>query len=145
MNRSLISLADSPGPGPQNDPTPHPVVDRMIAMLHADPSLSGKQLSAPLGLSVSRLARLFKLQTGVSIVEYRHQLRFKRFFALLTKEGDRPPTLRLAARIAGFGSYAHFHRLFRSRWSMGPRESIRTGISAFAAAAGTQRGTGSVV
>jgi hypothetical protein len=35
------------------------MVDVMVAMFHVDPSLSGKELSERLGLSVSRLARGF--------------------------------------------------------------------------------------
>ncbi len=108
------------------------MVDVMVAMFHVDPSLSGKELSERLGLSVSRLARVFKREMGVSIVEYRNRLRFERFFALLT-EGERRPTLRQAARAAGFGSYAHFHRLFRARWRTGPREGFRNGIEALIA------------
>lgn len=120
---------------PPKPPLRHPAVDQMIALMRGDPSLSGKQLSPILGLSVSRLARLFKRQVGMSIVEYRNQARFERFFALLTETGGRPTTLRLAARMAGFGSYAHFHRLCRKRWNRGPRESIRlVGIRALAAA-----------
>ena len=105
------------------------MVDVMVAMFNVDPTLSGKQLSARLGLSVSRLARVFKRQLGVSIVEYRNRLRFERFFQVLNGEGGgRKPTLREAARAAGFGSYAHFHRLFRARWRTEPREGFRNGL-----------------
>lgn len=116
------------------------MVDVMVAMFQVDPSLSGKELSERLGLSVSRLARVFKRQMGVSIVEYRNRLRFERLFALLSEEPGRRPTLRQAARAAGFGSYAHFHRLFRARWQTGPREGFRQGIQALAASvpAGTR-------
>ncbi|MFL5304382.1 MAG: helix-turn-helix domain-containing protein [Polyangia bacterium] len=103
----------------------HPIVDAMADMLEGDPSLTGKELSARLGLSVSRLARVFKAQRGMSIVEYRHRLRFARFFALVTKQVNRPQTLMEAARIAGFGSYPHFHRLFCARWHKRPREMVR--------------------
>ncbi len=106
------------------------MVDVMVAMFNVDPSLSGKELSERLGLSVSRLARVFKRQMGVSIVEYRNRLRFERFFALVQEQGNRRPTLRQAARAAGFGSYAHFHRLFRARWRTGPREGFRSGVAA---------------
>ena len=99
----------------------------MAAMLESDPSLTGKELSARLGLSVSRLVRVFKAQRGMSIVEYRHRLRFARFFALVTKEGKRPQTLAQAAQIAGFGSYPHFHRLFCARWHKRPREMVGDG------------------
>lgn len=105
-------------------------------MFNVDPTLSGKELSERLGLSVSRLARLFKGQMGVSMVEYRNRLRFKRLFALLAVEDGRRPTLRQAVREAGFGSYAHFHRLFRARWHTGPRQGFRNGVALTAAASG---------
>jgi AraC-like DNA-binding protein len=108
------------------------MVDLMVALFQADPSLTGKEVSQRLGLSVSRLARLFKQQMGVSIVVYRNRLRFERFFAQFaeeaSREGRRRPTLRQAARTAGFGSYAHFHRLFRAQWSTGPRDGFRSGV-----------------
>lgn len=105
------------------------MVDVMVDMFKVDPTLSGKQLSERLGLSVSRLARVFKRQMGVSIVEYRNRLRFERFFELLGGDrSGRKLTLREAARAAGFGSYAHFHRLFRARWRTGPREGFRNGL-----------------
>lgn len=110
-------------------PVPRDVVKLMAAMFNVDPSLSGKQVSGRIGLSVSRLARLFKREMGVSIVEYRNRLRFERLFELLAVEKDRRPTLRQAARAAGFGSYAHFHRLFRARWNMGPRQGFRSGVA----------------
>lgn len=106
----------------------HQMVGVMVAMFNVDPTLSGKDLSARLGLSVSRLARVFKQQMGVSIVEYRNRLRFARFFELVDDaRTGRRPTLGQAARAAGFGSYAHFHRLFRARWRTAPRDSCRQG------------------
>ena len=100
------------------------VVALMTTMFELDPTLVGKQLGLHLDLSVSWLARVFKLNTGVSIVEFRNQLRFKRFFDLFRVEKSRRPTLRQAALDAGFGSYAHFHRLFRARWGVGPRAAL---------------------
>jgi len=116
--------------------SPRDVVQVMAAMFNVDPTLSGKELSERLGLSVSRLARLFKGQMGVSMVEYRNRLRFKRLFALLAVDDGRRPTLRQAVREAGFGSYAHFHRLFRARWHTGPRQGFRNGVALSAATSG---------
>ena len=94
----------------------------METLFRVDPSLTGKELSTRLGLSVSRLARVFKRDAGVSIVEYRNRIRFRKFFELLGDRHATRTTLRQAARAAGFGSYAHFHRLFRARWQVCPRE-----------------------
>ena len=94
----------------------------METLFRVDPSLTGKELSTRLGLSVSRLARVFKRDAGVSIVEYRNRIRFRKFFELLGDRHATRTTMRQAARAAGFGSYAHFHRLFRARWNVCPRE-----------------------
>ena len=48
-----------------------------------------------------------------SIVEYRNDLRIAAFLERLAARGG---NLREAARDAGFGSYAQFHRVFRARY-----------------------------
>jgi methylphosphotriester-DNA--protein-cysteine methyltransferase len=70
--------------GARAKPRKHAITEAMVAILECDPSLTGKELSARLGLSMSRLVRVFKAQRGMSIVEYRNRLRFARFFALVT-------------------------------------------------------------
>jgi AraC-like DNA-binding protein len=90
--------------------------------LAKDPSLSGKKLAASLGISLSRLARLFKRETGASLVDYRNQLRLERFQMLVDSGGD---NLLEAALSAGFGSYAQFHRVFRAWRGTTPREYLR--------------------
>jgi transcriptional regulator GlxA family with amidase domain len=68
-------------------------------------------LASRLDISVSRLARVFKAEMGMSLVEYRNRLRLERFQVLLDSGGD---NLLAAALAAGFGSYAQFHRVFRA-------------------------------
>jgi len=87
------------------------LVSAAVAMLGEDASLGGKEIADRLGISVSRLARVFKAEMGMSLVEYRNRLRLDRFGALL--EGGRSNLLE-AALNAGFGSYAQFHRVFRA-------------------------------
>ena len=129
-------------PAHSGEQAKQPIAEAIVALLDADPSLTGKELSTRLGLSVSRLVRVFKAQRGMSIVEYRHRLRFARFFSLVTKEGNPPQTLLQAARIAGFGSYPHFHRLFCARWHKRPRELIgdKTTLAIASAVAWAQGG-----
>ena len=100
----------------------HPAVRMMVALFQSDPSLSATDISPRVGLSVSRMARLFKREVGVSLVHYRNDLKMERFFRLVQDRGHRRPNLLLAALTAGFRSYGHFHRMFRSRWRVGPRE-----------------------
>ena len=71
--------------------------------------MGGKQIAAKLDISLSRLARVFKAQLGMSLVEYRNRLRLERFSALMAQGHT---NLLAAALAAGFGSYAQFHRVF---------------------------------
>jgi AraC-like DNA-binding protein len=102
--------------------TAHPVVVGTLRLLARDPSLGGKEIAADLGLSLSRLARVFKAEMGMSLVEYRNRLRLERFDVLLDAGGD---NLLEAALTAGFGSYSQFHRVFRALRGASPKEYIR--------------------
>ena len=103
-------------------PSKHRAVSATVTMLAKDPSLGGKQIAGELGISVSRLARVFKRDMGMSLVEYRNRLRLDRFWLLV--DGGRPSLLE-AALAAGFGSYAQFHRVFRAQRQVTPREYLR--------------------
>jgi methylphosphotriester-DNA--protein-cysteine methyltransferase len=104
------------------EPRKHRAVSATVSMLAKDPSLGGKQIAGELGISVSRLARVFKRDMGMSLVEYRNRLRLDRFWVLV--DGGRPSLLE-AALAAGFGSYAQFHRVFRAQRHLTPREYLR--------------------
>jgi AraC-like DNA-binding protein len=88
-----------------------PLVERVIRLLREENDRSLDELSRASGTSRSVLTRLFKRQTGLSILEYKNRLRVERFLALYA-DGERM-TLLDAALAAGFGSYAQFHRVFR--------------------------------
>lgn len=107
--------------GPLSSGT-HPVVLGTLRLLARDPSLGGKEIASDLGLSLSRLARVFKAEMGMSLVEYRNRLRLERFDVLLDAGGD---NLLEAALASGFGSYSQFHRVFRALRGMTPKEYLR--------------------
>jgi AraC-like DNA-binding protein len=108
-------------PTPEESPSRR-LVTSTVAMLAKDPAMGGKQIAARLDISLSRLARVFKSEMGMSLVEYRNRLRLDRFGVLL----DRGRTNLLeAALAAGFGSYAQFHRVFRALRHMTPREYLQ--------------------
>jgi len=93
-----------------------------VSMLSKDPTMGGKQIAARLDISLSRLARVFKAQLGMSLVEYRNRLRLERFSVLM----DQGRTNLLGAALAaGFGSYAQFHRVFRALRKTSPRNYLR--------------------
>ena len=106
----------------------HPAVERAVRLLLSDENSYGlPQLSRKAGLSPSRLSRLFKQQTGLSIVEFRNRQRMQRFLERyeLERDSGRQSTLLEAALDAGFGSYPQFHRVFREVTGCSPAEYQR--------------------
>jgi len=111
------------GPPATEESSSRRLVTSTVAMLAKDPAMGGKQIAGKLDISLSRLARVFKAEMGMSLVEYRNRLRLDRFAVLL----DRGRTNLLeAALAAGFGSYAQFHRVFRAMRRGTPREFLRS-------------------
>jgi AraC-like DNA-binding protein len=98
-----------------------PIVQRILSALNRDPVASGEFLAREMGISPGHLARSFKTEMGVSLVEYRNRLRVERFFATVDRGGS---NLQEAAQEAGFGSYAQFHRVFRKLLGTTPREYL---------------------
>lgn len=99
----------------------HPVVANMVRMLTQNPSLGGKDMASKCHVSLSRLARLFKEEMGMSLVDYRNRLRLARFLVLVDSGTS---NLLEAALAAGFGSYAQFHRVFRSAYGTTPQRYL---------------------
>lgn len=97
------------------------LVVRVVQALHDDPTLDGAELGRAFGVSPSKLTHRFKVDMGVSLVEYRNRLRLERFLARVDRGGG---NLLQAALDAGFGSYAQFHRVFRSMLGISPREHV---------------------
>lgn len=93
-----------------------------VAMLADEPAIDAAEMARRLDVGLGRLARVFKAEMGMSVVEYRNRVRLDRFDALLGKGGL---SLLEAALAAGFGSYAQFHRVFRRLRGATPREYVR--------------------
>jgi len=101
--------------------SPNGLAVSAVQALHDDVTLNGSVLARRLGVSAGKLARDFKTEMGLSLVEYRNRLRLERFLALVDRGGG---NLLQAALDAGFGSYAQFHRVFRSLLGTTPREYL---------------------
>lgn len=97
------------------------LVRRAIAALNEDPTVTADKLALQLRASSARLARAFRSELGVSLVQYRNRLRLERFFGLVEQQGG---NFSEAAQTAGFGSYAQFHRIFRQQVGVTPREYL---------------------
>jgi AraC-like DNA-binding protein len=104
-----------------------PVVVKAAQLLANDPAMTSEELGARLRLSASRMARVFKSEMGMSVVEYRNRLRLERFLTLLDQRGD---NLLDAALQAGFGSYAQFHRVFLALRGTTPGKFLRSRVGA---------------
>lgn len=104
----------------------HPAVERTAQLIRAETEpVSMEALAARAGLSVAHLSRLFKQQTGVSLMDFRSRSRVDRFLAIY---GNGREKNRLEAALeAGFGSYAQFHRIFKKITGRGP-QAYRAGI-----------------
>lgn len=105
----------------------HPGVESTARLLLSDQnSYSLSQLASRASLSPSRLSRLFKQQTGLSIVQFRNRQRMQRFLDHYEVSAERGKcTLLEASLAAGFGSYPQFHRVFRQITGCSPAEYRR--------------------
>ena len=121
----------------------HPAVAkaaRLIAESDAPPPLG--KLAREAGLSAARLSRLFKRQTGTSLTAFRQRKCLERFLRLY-RTGARY-TLIEAALLAGFGSYAQFHRVFCRVMGMNPA-AYRKRVGAPADGAPAEVGKGQMI
>jgi AraC-like DNA-binding protein len=102
----------------------HPSVERAAQVLGKETEATPLgALARRVGLSASRLSRVFHEQMGVSIPEFRNQRRIDRFLAVY---GDgRRFGLTEAALEANFGSYSQFQRVFERVMQMSPAEYRR--------------------
>lgn len=122
--RQLLALAPREAASAAADHAPSPagtIAARIVALLQEDSAQSRRQLAARIGVSVSVLSRAFKSEMGLSVAQYRSRLRLERFLTLVEPRGG---NLLAAALDAGFGSYAQFHRVFRSALGMTPKEYL---------------------
>lgn len=86
---------------------------------HAAGPLTLQQIASEAGLSPSRASHLFKEAFGQSIMDYAIEVRLSMacehiLFGAMTLEK--------VAEISGFHSYSYFHRTFRARMGLSPRE-----------------------
>ena len=96
-----------------------PRVKSVLRALEEDPRASGGYLARQLSISAGHLARSFKAEAGMSLVEYRNRRLMDRFFVALERGNG---SLFSAALEAGFGSYAQFHRVYKRMFGTCPRD-----------------------
>ncbi|MCG3147194.1 MAG: Arabinose operon regulatory protein [Verrucomicrobiae bacterium] len=97
----------------------HPAVEKAARLIRdVTTRLPVETLAQQAGLSPSRLSRLFKQQTGVTLLDFRNRQRLERFLELYGT-GQRQKMLNVALE-AGFGSYPQFHRVFKQVMGCSP-------------------------
>lgn len=97
------------------------LAQRALRALEEDPVITGERIAQEIGISPGHLARSFKSEMGISLVEYRNRLRIERFLRAVQNGNE---SLLRAARDAGFGSYAQFFRVYRKLLGTTPREHL---------------------
>jgi len=113
----LIDRAIEETPDIQSPSAHHALRMRQYVEEHAYGELKLHDVAQHTGLSVSRAVHLFKSHFGVSIIGYAQQLRLARAVKLLDHS---VLPLEQIALDTGLGSYAYFHRLFRSQYGISP-------------------------
>jgi methylphosphotriester-DNA--protein-cysteine methyltransferase len=117
-----------------------PWVKSVLRALEENPRSSGEYLARQLSISAGHLARSFKAEVGVSLVEYRNRRLMDRFFVALERGNG---NLLSAALEAGFGSYTQFHRVYKRMFGTCPREQrgadAATGTPRTPSSAGTRQ------
>jgi AraC-like DNA-binding protein len=108
-------------PLPNHDSIPETLAQKVLRALEKDPVVTGEHIAEELGISPGHLARSFKSEMGLSLVEYRNRLRIERFLRSVQSGNE---SLLSAALEAGFGSYAQFFRVYRKFLGNTPREHL---------------------
>jgi AraC-like DNA-binding protein len=121
-HRHRLAWRASELPGPRSS-----IVKRTLTAIADAPELRGRELARQFEVSPGHLARTFKREVGISLVEHRHRVLLERFFVSL-EQGS--ASLVEAALGAGFGSYAQFHRVYRKLIRATPNESLSRRLEA---------------
>ena len=86
---------------------------------HATTSFKLEDAAAHAGISVSRAVHLFKSTFGQSIIQYALDIRLNMARERIIFS---PMSLEHVAESSGFPSYNYFHRVFRAKFGMSPKQ-----------------------
>jgi len=99
-------------------------LDLARALIDSDPSaeLTLPRMARRIGLSVTHFSESFRQRHGMGFKHYLVNARISKAQALLEST---PLPVRRVATLAGFGSYAHFSRVFRGKFGVSARAHRR--------------------
>ncbi|SER48641.1 transcriptional regulator, AraC family [Gracilibacillus ureilyticus] len=98
------------------------IVTRMMRYIEeyaTKPGFQVMDVAEQCNLSVSRCVHLFKEHVGVTIIEYAQSIRLS---TAINQMKYTTMTLENIAQNCGFGSYSYFHRVFKRKHQISPRE-----------------------
>jgi transcriptional regulator GlxA family with amidase domain len=93
-------------------------VRRALEALDQSPRYGVRELASVVNLSVSRLSRLFKNETGTGLGEYITELRLRRAASLLAATAE---PVKCIASVVGYHHSSSFVRAFNSRFAENPK------------------------
>jgi AraC family transcriptional regulator of arabinose operon len=117
LERVLLLVAEASGSGRRTlDPRVQLLIERVATRPADDHTVA--EMAEIVHLSPSRLAHLFKAETGQPLIRFVQETRLKEAAKLL--ELTPAPVAEVAKRV-GFRSPFHFSSTFRERYGMSPR------------------------
>ena len=118
---TLVRILDLIRQIPITDDNPHPTVQRVVSYLEQNLSddFSVAQVAEEMNISVYYLSHLFKSVTGITLVEYRNELRLTKAKQLLLGSEK---TISEIAIACGFSNASYFTEVFTRSEKIPPRE-----------------------
>ena len=106
---------------PETDENPHPIVQRILQFLEENlaEEIPVNAIAKDMNISVYYLSHLFKSVTGITLVEYRNELRLTKAKQLLIGSSE---SISRIADACGFGSASYFSEIFSRSEKIPPSE-----------------------
>ncbi|QHT59451.1 helix-turn-helix domain-containing protein [Paenibacillus lycopersici] len=86
---------------------------------HVEEDISREDVAAHVSLNPAYLSRLFKKETGKSLIDYLIEIKMNRAKQLLDTTGM---TVSMIAQQVGYANFSHFTKTFRKHYGVNPQE-----------------------